>query len=209
MTELQSRCTIAKAKVAPKIDPEKVRVGAQFDFSRHYQAQGESCPMEMLRHMEANLTFWSIDKATQSGTVRTRAEVQLKTRFPDPQQQRAAGYSELDLNLRVVEDGKLGDPLKAHLRVFGGGHIDLAPGGRVEMRVRGEQLRDGQKKNMILRIRAKTAANETFNYAVQWEELNGESKIVKAYIGNVPLTEGEIRDLKVAGLVERFNLSVQ
>lgn len=208
-TDLQSRCTFNKSKVEPKIEPDKVRVGAQFDFSRHFQSQGEACPVEMLRHMEANLTYWSVDKNNQSGTVRTRAEVQYKTRYSSSEQQKLAGFRALDFRFRIVEDGRLGERLKAHLRVFGGGYMELVPGGRVELRARGEQVRESGKTSMILRLRTKTPKNETFNYAIQLEELNGKIKIVKTYIGNVLLTEEETRDLQVARFAERFILSVQ
>lgn len=208
-THSHGRCKYTESRVRPKIDATKIRVGAQVDFSQHQESQGEGCPWLAVRHLEANMTFWSVDSDGQNGTVRTRAEIRQESRVLDREFHAPSGIRESVFKFRAIEDGRFKGGLRRHLRAFGSGHMVLMSGERVSLRVRVEQLQSPAKKPSVVQIRLKTSTNQNFNYAIQLEELNGEIRIVKAFIGNVQLTEGEVRDLRVAGLVERFLLSIQ
>ncbi len=215
-------CTFSRHRTAPEITPEKIRVGAQFTFSRDYQSQGSGCPVNLKSQTDANLTFWSVDPSKTTGTIRTRAEISHQSEFKDARFTEILGYSAAQFKFRVIEDGQSAGTgsnpkAKSHFRSFGGGHMTLTQKGRVELRTRVEQLSDQGKKSVVMRIRAKTPQGQNFNYAFQIEitgggggtgGTNADIRIVKAYVGNILLSEGEIGDLHVATLAERFILSI-
>lgn len=208
-TDIKNGCSFTKNKSRPDIPPDKLRVGSQFQFGRDYESAGDRCLVKFVWKTDANLTFWSVDKADQSGAIRTRAEIRQESEFQDARHIEAIGYKEAKFKFRVIEDGHLGKSLRTHLRSFGSGHILLNQQGRIDIRTRSEHLIQNGRSNLVMRLRTKSAQGQNFSYSFQVELTGPDLKIVKAYVGNVPLTEGEIGELKVAAVAGRFIVSIQ
>lgn len=209
---LKTQCEFSKDRnvtnLPGDLPNEKIRVGDQATYTIEYKAPNSNCPLNARRSLQVISTYWSVGPGNQS-TLRSRGELISMTEIKETNLQESTGLNRSETKLRMVEDLQNGDLSKSHLRGFGTTNLALKSKDKIELKIRTEQITTGVRTSAVIKLKTKSATNVSFNYSLQVDQTDSGTRVVKAYVGNVELSEGEIREMNLSVLASKYILSLQ